>query len=305
MSNFARYYLYPLLWLWMLLCLYYAAEHPELMKLALAAKGGVTVAVLLLFEWLTPLAPAWGMSARHFFRRDLPLILVNSLALAAVNYGLVLLAIATSITSEGPMAGQPLLFQVVVGLLSFEALQYSLHRLMHRDNGATLRFLWRCHAIHHLPNQLYLVMHGVFHPVNALCIRILVQLVPVWVLGFDSLAVLVYGSIIALHGTVSHLNVDMRLGPLNYMFVGPELHRYHHSANSAEAVNYGAAITWFDLAFGTFCYRPGDQPESLGLYEADGYPRQHAPVDALLFPFTTPATPARVDAMSSRTRSHA
>ena len=285
MRTFARYWLYPLLWLWMAMCLIYAAAHPDQLKSALAVKGGVTVAVLLFFEWLTPLAPGWGMTARHLLRRDLPMILLNGLAMAAFNYLLVLLAIATATTADGPMAGQPLLLQVVMGLLAFETIQYSLHRLMHLDTGPVQRFLWRCHAIHHLPNQLYLIMHGVFHPVNALCIKVLMQLTPVWLFGFDSMAVMIYGSIIGLHATVSHLNVDMRLGPLNYLFVGPELHRYHHSANAAEAVNYGSALSVFDLAFGTFLYRPHDQPASLGLSEADGYPGQHAPLAALLFPF--------------------
>lgn len=287
MRTFARYWLYPLLWLWMVLCVSWAAIHPEQMTTALAAKGAVTVGLLLLFEWLTPLDPRWGMTVRHLFRRDLPLILINGLVMAGFNYLLVFLAIATASTADGPMAGQPLWQQVIVGLLAFETLQYTVHRFMHLDTGPVLRFLWRCHAIHHLPGQLYVVMHGVFHPLNALFVKVLVQLTPVWIFGFDSLAVMIYGSIMALHGTVSHLNVDMRLGPLNYVFVGPELHRYHHSANAAEAVNYGGVVPWFDLAFGTFLYRPDDQPDSLGLREADGYPGQNAPLAALWFPFRT------------------
>ena len=102
---------------------------------------------------------------------------------------------------------------------------------------------------------------------------------------------MIYGSIIGLHATASHLNVDMRLGPFNYLFIGPELQRYHHSAKAAAAVNYGSAISLFDLAFGTFRYTPHEQPESLGLYQADGYPGQHAPMEAFLFPFRVQNTP--------------
>ena len=107
-----------------------------------------------------------------------------------------------------------------------------------------------------------------------------------WILGFDPLAVLAYGSVIALHGTISHFNVDMRMGWLNYIFVGPELHRYHHSAASHEAVNYGATLSLFDLLAGTFLYRPGVAPLALGLKQEDGYPGQVASLQAFLFPFS-------------------
>ena len=285
METFARFYLYPLLWVWMLLCISFVYFKPQYAMLALAAKGLVTVAVLLFCEWKIPLLKSWGMTRQHFLKRDLPMIIVNTLSVAGINYGLVLLSVATATTADGVMAGQPLLIQVVVGLIVFESLQYSVHRLMHQDNGPVSSFLWRCHAIHHLPQQLYVVMHAVFHPINAVFVRLLVQLLPIWALGFDGFAVLVYGSVIALHGTVSHLNVDMRLGPLNYLFVGPELHRYHHSTQVAEAKNYGAAISLLDIVFNTFLYQPDQQPQSLGLRQEDGYPGQHAPLSALMFPF--------------------
>ncbi len=285
MTTFGRYWLYPLLWLWTLGCIVAAANHLQYLGVVLAVEAVVTVGVLLLFEWRVPLKPNWGMTKKHFFGRDLYMVVINGAVLGAINYGLVMLAISTATTADGVMAGQPLWQQIFVGLAAFEALQYSVHRFMHTNRGIVGRFLWRAHAIHHLPQQLYVVMHAVFHPVNALFVRILVQLTPIWIFGFDTFAVFVYGSVIALHGTVSHLNVDMRLGPLNYLFVGPELHRYHHSANTHEAKNFAAAISLYDLAFGTFHHRPGQQPASLGLAESDGYPGQHAPLKALAFPF--------------------
>ena len=156
---------------------------------------------------------------------------------------------------------------------------------MHLSGGSVLKFLWHAHAIHHLPQQLYVIMHAVFHPINGIVVRLLVQLTPIWIFGFHADAVLIYGSVIALQGTVSHLNVDMRLGWLNYVFVGPELHRYHHSASSQEAVNYGSTLSIFDQLFGTFLYKKDEQPSALGLRKEDGYPAQHAFGDALAFPF--------------------
>ena len=284
-KTFARYCLYPGLWLWMIFCLAWILRSPDQIQLILALKGGVTIGSLLLLEFLSPLNKDWGMTRHHFFKRDLPMIVVNGLTIAGINYSLVLLAVTVATTSEGTIAAEPLITQVIIGLLLFELLQYSAHRIMHLDGNPLLRFFWHSHAVHHLPQQLYVIMHGVFHPINALFVRILVQLTPLWLLGFHADAVLIYGSIVALHGTVSHLNIDMRIGPLNYLFVGPELHRYHHSAQSAEAVNYGAALSIFDQLFGTFLYQPDRQPDALGLSETNGYPGQDDFGEALLFPF--------------------
>lgn len=277
--------LYPLLWLWVGAWMVWGVGHPEELQLAAAIKGGVMVLLLVVLEWRYPLDARWAMTWRHLLRRDLFFILINGMTLGLLSYGLVVLAIDVAKTGAGPLRGTSLWLQVPIGLIVFEALQYSVHRLMHGDTTGVGRFLWRSHAVHHLPQQLYVVMHAVFHPVNAIVVRLAVQLLPLWVLGYDPEAVFAIGSIVAMHGTISHLNLDLRMGPLNYLFVGPELHRYHHSASSADAVNYGAVLSVFDLVLGTFRYTPGRQPPTLGLSEADGYPGQHDPIAALLLPF--------------------
>ena len=43
------------------------------------------------------------------------------------------------------------------------------------------------------------------------------------------------------------------------------------------------------IGFGTFHYRPGVPPAELGLSIDDGYPGQHDPLRAALFPFSTQA----------------
>jgi len=280
-----RWGLYPLLWLWVLIWIFYGVQNEDRLQEVQMVKGGVMVVVLLLCEWLVPYQKRWGMTWRYLLKRDLPFIVLNGAVLALLSTALVMVAVVVSEYTQGPISGKPLLLQIVIGLLVFEALQYSIHRIMHVSRGPLTNLLWRSHSIHHLPQQLYVVMHAVSHPFNAIVIRLTVQLLPLWVLGFDPLAVFAYGSVIALHGTISHFNVDMRMGWMNYLFIGPELHRYHHSANSHEAVNYGATLSVFDLMFRTFLYRPGVPPKALGLKQEDGYPGQTAPVGAFLFAF--------------------
>lgn len=281
-----RWGLYPMLLAWVGACVAYGLAHPEALTMVLAVKGGVMVSGLLLLEWLVPYQRRWGMTWRHLVRRDLVFIAINGATLALLSQGLLALSIGVAAEADGLASTWPLWLQVVAGLVVFETLQYSTHRWMHVGRGPVGAFLWRTHSIHHLPQQLYVVMHAVFHPFNAIIVRVVVQLLPVWVLGYDPLAAFVFGSIIALHGTVSHLNLDMRAGWLNYLFVGPELHRYHHGADGQEATNLASTLSPFDWLFGTFEYRPGIPPRTLGLREEDGYPAQHAPLRAALFPLS-------------------
>jgi len=68
-------------------------------------------------------------------------------------------------------------------------------------------------------------------------------------------------------------------GLLNYLFVTPEVHRWHHSANVPEgyghSCNYGVEFSFWDIIFGTFYL-----PEKDGVAEAPeriGYPGGQLP----------------------------
>lgn len=281
-----RHGLYPALWAWQVLWLTLGVQDFEDVGRITAIKSGGMIVALLLLEWRYPLQRRWGMSWGTLLKRDLVFILVNGAFLVGLDYALVFASIDVSQRGSGWLEGTALWIQVPAVLLTFEALQYSVHRLMHKGGHPVWDHLWRSHSIHHLPQQLYLVMHAVFHPFNAVLIRILVQLLPAFVLAPDPRAAFVASSIIGFHATISHFNVDLRMGLANYVFVGPELHRIHHSAESHEAKNLGAVTPLFDLLFGTFQYTPGQDPDELGLREADGYPGQKSPLRSLLFPLS-------------------
>lgn len=85
------------------------------------------VGLLLLLEQLVPYERRWGMTWRHLWRRDLVFIAINGATLAMLGWGLAVLSIEVAAQSQGVAAAWPLWMQVVVGLLAFEALQYSTH----------------------------------------------------------------------------------------------------------------------------------------------------------------------------------
>lgn len=279
-----RWGLYPLSWVVTLTGFYqinYTGADPRQVWMMCS---GFLVVLYLLIEWQFPYEERWAMSFRSFLA-DLRFIAVNGAFMAGLTAALALLTITVSGDLTGPAQNWPLPLQVVVCLLVFEAINYVLHRAMHELKGPLGRFLWLSHAAHHLPPRLYLMMHAVFHPLNALFIQTLAIILPIWLMGYDQKAVTMFLMINGLHGLISHFNVDVRMGWLNYIFVGPELHRYHHSARIAESKNYGATLSIYDWIFGTFVYRPGIPPEDLGVMPDSGLPAYENTLEVLRLPF--------------------
>jgi sterol desaturase/sphingolipid hydroxylase (fatty acid hydroxylase superfamily) len=127
-------------------------------------------------------------------------------------------------------------------------------------------------------------VYVVAHPINAIVVRLILT-APLFFLGFSTEAIFVASVIVGLQGVVSHLNVDIRAGWLNYVLVGTELHRYHHSADAAEAMNYGTVVPFWDIIFGTFIYRPGIPPCALGVSSPSEYPADREILHVLGLPF--------------------
>jgi sterol desaturase/sphingolipid hydroxylase (fatty acid hydroxylase superfamily) len=266
-----RYGLYPFSWAVVLFAFHMIWTSGIEPRRIWGAAAGFLAALYLLIEWLVPYEKRWAMSWRSFLA-DFRFALINTLFVAGLSAGLALFTIGISGDLSGPARHWPPLAQLVSCLLIFEAVNYSLHRAMHEANGRFGKLLWSVHAAHHLPPRLYLVMHAVFHPLNGIIIQGLAIILPIWLMGYDQKIVTMFLIINGMHGLISHFNVDVRMGWLNYLFVGPELHRYHHSARVDEAKNYGATLSVFDWLFGTFVYRPGTPPKDLGVDPASGLP---------------------------------
>jgi sterol desaturase/sphingolipid hydroxylase (fatty acid hydroxylase superfamily) len=279
-----RWGLYPFLWLIKLgtfYMLWYSNAAPE----NLAAASSAFVLVLCFgLELCYPYDKRWAMTWRSFWS-DIKFAVPNALTLYMVGILLAYFAISASANLSGPASDWPFAAQLAACLLVFEGLNYGVHRAMHELPGSFGGWLWKVHAAHHLPPRLYLVMHAVFHPINAIITRALVIVMPVWVMGYDQQVVAIFAMIMSLHGIISHFNVDMRMGWANYLFVGPELHRYHHSARPDECRNYGAVLSIFDQLFGTFVYRPGVPPQNLGVMPDCGLPDYDRTSAVLALPF--------------------
>lgn len=176
------------------------------------------------------------------------------------------------------LSNLPMWAQVICGLLIFDFMFYTTHRLAH-----TVPALWKLHSVHHSAHRVTLMNAYRVHPLDVLVRRF----IPVFVLlqsgisqeGF--IAVGVIGSVLA---TITHLNIDLRHGFLNYLIGTNEIHRWHHSTRMNEAKNFGGIMIW-DHLFGTFYYpKDRDMPEKLGLSHERDYPLNNY-WQQLMYPF--------------------
>lgn len=278
-----RYCLYPLLLASSLLVIYGAVKSDWDLKHTLWIYLSALLVVLIFIERRFPLARDGGMT-RSSFLRDLQYLLTSAVTIGLVRGGFGALTIWMAERHRGPLAQASVVTSVVVFLVVFEFLQYWFHRTCHEGRGKLGSFLWRVHLAHHLPDRVYVVMHAVFHPINALVTATLLQ-VTMLGLGLSPQAAFAVMVLVDLQTMISHFNVDVRAGFLNYVFIGNELHRYHHSTEIDEAKNYGSILALWDIVFGTFLYRPEKHPARLGLDGTGQYPHSRNLVQVLALPF--------------------
>lgn len=243
----------------------------------------VRLALLLTIERLYPARRQWQMTWPSF-KRDLKYMAVNGGTAGLLKLGIGWLALDLSRLNTGIVTGLPMAVEFVALVLVFEFFQYWYHRLSHEGAGRLGAWLWKVHVPHHLPDKVYLLMHPVGHPLNLVLSLALVQL-PLVVLGARQETIFLFNALMGLQGLVSHFNVDIKAGPLNYLLVGTELHRFHHSANRHEAKNYGALTPVWDIVFGTFSFHPTRLPQALGVEQPQLYPHSSEITKVLALPF--------------------
>ena len=154
----------------------------------------------------------------------------------------------------------PIFSQVIAMMVIAEFFRYWIHRLAHNWTP-----LWQLHAVHHSPHNLYWINVGRFHPLEK-SLQYVFDALPFILLGVSPAVLAMYFVFYAVNGFFQHCNIVMRLGLLNYLISGPELHRWHHSVKIEESNNnYGNNLIVWDLIFGTWYLPKSRQVDKLGL----------------------------------------
>ena len=202
-------------------------------------------------EWVQPCVRHWHRSQGDLVTDVLHQLLTSFFAQIArvflvVAFFLALNASAADFALSSWPGQWPLWAQTILALVVVEFADYWRHRFFH-----SLPLAWRFHAIHHSPGRVYFLNANRFHILDA-CINSLVGASALALVGATPEVVLLVGVFTGLHGPWQHANVYYRLGWLNWVFAGAELHRWHHSTRPEQSnTNYGNNLIIWDAIFGT------------------------------------------------------
>lgn len=204
-------------------------------------------AVLLLLEQLMPYEQAWMSSDGQLFN-DIAHTVMNKGVGQVIAASLAMVGVSQSPPTVGGWWPEswPLAAQVALALVAGEFGLYWAHRTAHE-----FRAIWHWHAIHHSVTKLWIVNTGRFHFLDSLW-KTGFALVVAYLAGAPRDVILWVLAITAYIGFLTHCNVQMVCGPLNWIFSTPELHRWHHNRDPIEGnCNYGENLIIWDVVFGT------------------------------------------------------
>ena len=230
------------------------------------------LAVMVLLELAFPYAQR--VSQKPLALRDLSATLVNLLAtrplMTTVFAPMVLffpeIFLGRSLFFESSEHLGPFWAQLILITLFYSFMKYFIHRMQHR-----VSFLWELHSYHHSVTDLKASNTFMSHPLDW-ALRNVLPPVILGAVGFNPTAIVFAVGLLGLFGTFSHCGAGLQAGWLSSIFVTPELHRWHHSAEVPKghkfSVNYGVGFILWDRLFGTYYLPIRDgvpvQPEKLG-----------------------------------------
>lgn len=150
----------------------------------------------------------------------------------------------------------PIWLQVIAGLLILDLSLYIRHRLAHTC-------FWSFHSVHHCAREITWLTTRRLHPFDEIFMGLL-DLVILYVVGFSTEGMAIAVFIKEINNMFVHSNIVLDYPkPLKYIFVSPNMHRWHH-ATTIHNVNYCIVFAFFDYWFGTYHVPDRRLPEQYG-----------------------------------------
>ncbi len=166
---------------------------------------------------------------------------------------------ATQGDSPGWASAWPLFMAIPAAIFAGELGNYAVHRWAHARPWG-----WRWHRLHHGPLKVNASNSVRVHPIN-LAWNVVTRGLLWWSLGFTPEALTWATMFILLQSVAVHANVRGHIGLLAWVIGSAQAHRWHHSTQAAEALNYGTAVPLWDQLLGTWLRPPYDGPKEVGL----------------------------------------
>ena len=213
----------------------------------LLAVFALAIGVSFIAELCLPYEPQWNRPLGDR-RRDVLHALVNESLNALGLLALPLLTAWLAIEGAWPRAW-PLWAQLLLAIIIADAGITLMHYASHR-----IAALWRLHAVHHSVQRLYGFNGLMKHPLHQM-LEATAGLLPLILLGIPLEVAMLLALAIAIQLLLQHSNVDMRLGPLRWVFAWAPVHRFHHMKyGRAGDVNFGLFFNLWDWLLGTAFY---------------------------------------------------
>jgi sterol desaturase/sphingolipid hydroxylase (fatty acid hydroxylase superfamily) len=146
----------------------------------------------------------------------------------------------------------PIVVELLLALLALDFIaQYGVHYLLHK-----VKWMWRLHIIHHSDTKVDVTTGTRHHPLD-FTIRETFALIAVLIMGMPIAYYLFYRILSVFFTYFTHANIN--LGKidkiLSYLFVTPNLHKFHHHKELPWTdTNYGNMFSVWDRLFGTYMY---------------------------------------------------
>lgn len=245
-------------------------------------------ALMIILERLFPYTKGQKIFREGFFNDMILYTIVQSYVLGLIIFGFLnWVRTNTNLYDYSLVGDWPVWMQVAFFVITHDFYIYWFHRWQHNN-----KYLWRTHEAHHSPRSVDWLSGSRSHSVEIL-INQTVEFAPIILLGAAPEVAIYKGMISAIWGMFIHSNIDVRLGRLQYVINGPEMHRWHHSDDGGREFqnNYGTKLALWDWIFGTAFLPDPDvrKPRNYGLSDTpdyplsiDGIPKTHRVKDVML-----------------------
>ena len=165
----------------------------------------------------------------------------------------------------------PKIFQLLMLFVVRDFIQWWTHRLLHASPR-----LWEFHKVHHSVEQMGFAAHLRYHWMETLVYRT-IEYIPLAMIGFGIDDFFFVHMFTLMVGHWNHANINVKLGPLKYIFNNPNMHMWHHAYDLPEdkqtGVNFGLTLSIWDYLFKTAYIPHSGQSIRLGFPEVNRFPK--------------------------------
>jgi len=157
----------------------------------------------------------------------------------------------------------PLLVQIFFGLLVIDISVWIRHGFVHK-------YFWSFHAVHHSAEEVSWITTHRLHPLDHFVMS-LMNFAVLYMIGFSAEGMAAAMMIKNFNNYFVHSNIVLDYPkPWKYIFVSPNMHRWHHALEpEAHNKNFCVVFAFIDYVLGTYYVPNNALPKGYGSNQTD------------------------------------